>query len=292
MVDFRVSEIKKIDVGILDAKTSCEFSQRSSPNPGGGVRGEIRELSRQSRTRLLYKARNVPGLGSMVTFTYPHEDYAPSALGGNYMEQGEVVKNHLRKLRQWFTYRDIYGFWFLEFQARGAPHFHFCINGELSPKDADKLRKVWSRIVGTACPHHPHRGVDIQILRKKHAAGAYAAKYSSKSEQKTVPDRYRNVGRFWGLFGKIPSDTLTITTSMKELYTLVRIAKRAIKADARARGYKARVLNHRGYAGVPLRNAGPALRYYLQSVYTIQESPAQIQLKYSEKHTIAFEYPW
>jgi hypothetical protein len=38
----------------------------------------------------------------------------------------------------------------------------------------------------------------FSILREEDGARRYALKYAEKTTQKTVPDRYRNVGRFWG----------------------------------------------------------------------------------------------
>jgi hypothetical protein len=84
--------------------------------------------------------------------------------------------------------------WFLEFQKRGAPHFHFLATDWL-PKQFIAL--AWSRISGAdlrACSR-------VEGLRHPEAAGAYAAKYACKKDQKTVPPEYQDVGRFWGLAG-------------------------------------------------------------------------------------------
>lgn len=270
---FRTSEITKLQVSQLDAKFSRRFTNYQTQNPGGGTRGEIRELSRQSRSRLIYKARNVPGLQCMFTFTYPHEDYAISATGGDFMTDGQVVKNHLRKLRQLFTYRGIYGFWFLEFQKRGAPHFHFILSKTLENKDISKIQRTWHKMVGSHCPHHLVQGAKCEVLRKKHAAGAYAAKYSSKSEQKTVPDRYKNVGRFWGMFGDIPQSKTGISIPKKELYKMIRVARAAQKAYLRQ--YKKKAFKTKdkgdGYSGATLYNTGQALLYYIQHEYLITD---------------------
>jgi len=265
---FRSSEISRIQVGHLDSKFNRRFTNITSKRVGGGSRSNIRELSRQSRTRLIYKARNISGLMSMVTFTYPGIEWAETATGGDFMNDGKAVKNHLRKIRQLFTYRGIYGFWFLEFQKRGAPHFHFILSKTLENSDLDKIRKTWYKMVGTACPHHRTKGVDHQILRKPHAAGAYAAKYSSKSDQKTVPDRYTSVGRFWGLFGDLPTGSNEIQLPLKEMHKLVRIARAAQKSHCRARGYKHKFRDSgSGTGGLTLYNTGFALRYYLNQVY-------------------------
>ena len=291
MDHFRTSEITKIDVQVLDAKSKCRFTNYKSINPGGGTRGSITELSRQSRSRLLYKARNIPDLKTMLTFTYPGEEYAESATGGNYMISGPAVKEHLRKLRQALTYRGLFGFWFLEFQKRGAPHFHICVNGELTVPQVEKLRKTWYKMVGSTCEHHLERGMDYAILRKKHAAGAYAAKYSCKDEQKTVPEQYSQVGRFWGIFGKIPKDTIHLRTSMKELYQMARIARNWVKADARSKNYPNRRWLGRGLTGYSLYNCAPVLRAYLQYHYIGAENPSRIDVRAPDLHSLACESP-
>ena len=282
---FITSEITRIEVANLDCRVSSKFSNRKSQQQGGGARGEIRELSRQSRTRLIYKARNIPDLMHMATFTYPHADYAEEARGGDYMADGKAVKEHLRRIRQWFTYRKCYGFWFLEFQKRGAPHFHFIYSGTLTEKDHAKIKRSWAKLVGTSCEHHPEKGVKFEVLRKRHAAGAYAAKYSSKDEQKVVPEQYKGVGRFWGLFGDIPDSTHTVEiTSLKEIYNIARFARRAQKAYTRAQGYRHKRNSKRHQSGV-LYNTGRSVRAYVERLYIIPENPSRIDLLVREWHT-------
>lgn len=290
MEHFITSEITRIDVGILDAKSKCRFTNYKSKRPGGGYRGEIRELSRQSRSRLLYKARNLGDLTHMITFTYPSETYALTATGGDYMTNGRVVKDHLRKLRQILIYRGFYGFWFLEFQKRGAPHFHFFCHGSLTDNQVLKLKKTWYKMVGTQCPYHQDMGVKYEQLRKKHAAGAYAAKYSTKDEQKIVPEQYRGVGRFWGLFGKIPKETATIHTNAPFLYQVSRVARNWAKNEAKAKGY--RVSRTRsGRQGDSLYNCAPVIRAFLARHYTNLENPTEIVLSVRRWPNIPSEYP-
>lgn len=270
------------EVGLLldtqDARLSVRFTNRKS-RPGGADRGEIREFSPASRRRLIWEARNIPSLHSILTFTYPHGDYSRDATGGDYMLDGRVVKNHLRKLRQILTYRGLSGFWFLEFQERGAPHFHFFLVGTLSPDQIAKLRRSWSRMVGTMCPHHPVRGIDYQPLKKQSAAASYAAKYSSKSEQKTVPEQYRGVGRFWGVFGDTKRPVLQVQTSIKEIYKLARVAKNYAKAKARADGYRIRNRYGSGIQGYAVYCAAPILKVYLARRYIVPDIPPGTSLE-------------
>lgn len=284
----RTSEVASLSVDSLDCKLTRRFTNyKGKVQVGGGLRGRITKFSDQSRRRLIYSARNIPNLGSMLTVTYPHEDYAQFATGGNFMEEGETIKTHLRKFRQALTYRGIYGFWFLEFQARGAPHIHFFISGEVAPHVLQKLQKTWHKIVGSGCPHHLTRGIDCQVLRKKSAAASYASKYSSKSEQKIVPDRYRDVGRFWGLFGDHPQNNERVMyASMSEIYQMVRIARRHEKAMRRSLGLpKVHKDKGRGFGGCTLFSAGPCLKAYLEYHYTIPDSPRRTVLLLHDSNT-------
>lgn len=114
--------------------------------------------------------------------------------------------------------------WFLEFQKRGAPHFHILTT--LSPPTKSQLSKfaaMWADIIepqnwpyeqvkfceGQACYFgelktndavvsvHRHK-LNFAKIRKQGGARRYMVKYALKLEQKIVPKVYRNVGRFWG----------------------------------------------------------------------------------------------
>jgi hypothetical protein len=273
-----ISQTSTLEVGVLDVRVRRSFTNTQSKT-GGGIRSSISELSDASRRRLVERARNTPNITSLLTFTYPGEQYA--SLGNPFMTSGEHVKYQFTKLRKALVRRGLAGFWFLEFQARGAPHFHvFCV-GTLDLDALDSLRALWRKIVGSSCPHHcltrtskqsySYAGIDYQVLRRPDAAGAYAAKYSSKDVQKVVPDHYKGVGRFWGFFGELP-DKEVIRLSYREILSLVRVSRAAARAQARSRpGYRARV--DKGLTGLAQWYVAPAIRYYLSRVYTVQGSP-------------------
>lgn len=124
--------------------------------------------------------------------------------GAEYPRDCRVVKGHMRAF--WERLRRVGYFdahvlvWFLEFQARGAPHVHFVASGYISK---EWLALAWSQITNgnrSACSR-------IEELRNARAAGAYAKKvsgYAAKAYQKEVPPDVVNVGRFWGVVGKEP----------------------------------------------------------------------------------------
>ena len=284
--------LDRITVGALDVKYARSTINSRTKTLGGGKRGKVTELSRQSRTRLLHKTRNIPDLKRLITFTYPAAEWSDTATGGDFMRDGLAVKQHLRKLRQALSYRGLYGVWFLEFQKRGAPHFHFFCGGDITDSQVEKLRKTWYRMVGTQCPHHLQRGVDVQILRKQHAAGAYAAKYTTKDEQKIVPKRYHSVGRFWGYFGDIPTETVEASLlSPKEFYDITRVARRWAKAESRAKGFRPRLNRGKGLTGQIFWNCGPVIHAYVKSLYTVGENPSEIDFRLRRTHNSGWEPP-
>jgi hypothetical protein len=267
-------EVSKVEIGLMDAKTSSNFQNCNSATPRG-LRGKITKLSNASRSRLISAARNRIRFHGMVTLTYPDASY--SLDGCDFMGDGRMVKEHLRRFRQWLTYRDIAGLWFLEFQKRGAPHYHFFLSRPLSDQEAKKARAYWFKLVGSGNPDHLIRGCKSETLRKPYAAGMYAAKYSSKHEQKEVPEAYQEVGRFWGTFG-IDSETLYIQAEggIKEVAQVARVARNAEKAARRSRGVPRR--KRQRHSSGTQYDAALAVRAYLSRFYTIPDSPSKIVL--------------
>jgi glycosyltransferase involved in cell wall biosynthesis len=155
---------------------------------GGGKRKKITGLSQKAQENMLFKARNCEGFKVLITLTYPAE----------YPHDGTLVKYHWKRMKQWLTRRGFQGFWFLEFQKRGAPHYHIFLTGYV---DIKAVQKMWYDVVASGDEKHLRAGVRVEKIRMEHCAAAYAAKYAGKREQKEVPADYQNVGRFWGLFG-------------------------------------------------------------------------------------------
>jgi hypothetical protein len=107
-------------------------------------------------------------------------------------------------------------FWFIEFQKRGAPHFHFfCSHSPVPNKVGNESRpetpielarlwcsKAWYECVGSKDEKHLRAGVQLDYFRTGRAGTiSYASKYARKQEQKTVPNEFKEVGRFWGVSG-------------------------------------------------------------------------------------------
>lgn len=222
---------------------------------GGGIRSRITALSYAARQRMVWTARNLTGLVSLLTLTYPL----------SFPLDGRTVKKHWAAMRHWLTRRGVGGFWFLEFQGRGAPHIHVFATGHVPFRE---LREAWYRIVGSGDPKHLRAGTKAEWLRVPHACGAYAAKESSKMCQKDVPVGYQNVGRFWGVFGGVKAHYQWMAGTLAELSQAFRLARRWYDADrkalARAGGYVPRLSGDNGRYSLKLWGCSAVVRKLLQ----------------------------
>lgn len=181
-------------------------------------RGKVSRLSRRSLSKLAFLVACSPAtFYSILTLTF----------GQNYPLSGKVVKAMLHKfliyLRRKFG--DFEYYWFLEFQRRGAPHFHL-VTSLVGPSrvQRDVMACLWAKVcepydlaytaikapygaknatVGETTQQatiRQHRRVRTwESLRSEDGAARYALKYALKTRQKVVPKNYRDVGRFWGI---------------------------------------------------------------------------------------------
>jgi len=178
---------------------------------GGGKREKISKFSAKSARNMKFTVNNADmAYNSMITLTY-HE---------NYKSDGKETKYQLKKFLQWLkrNYQEIKYTWFLEFQERGAPHFHIITNlkfektkefyykkgkkvfkfSENAIQDIKNISEFWNKVTNES-EQHLKCGTDIDEIRLGRAGiKSYVRKYSIKAEQKEVPENYTNVGRFWG----------------------------------------------------------------------------------------------
>ena len=117
------------------------------------IRNQVTAFSDGSKRRLLFTARNFPGMDAMLTLTYP----------ADFPMNGRLVKDHWKRFRQWLIRNDVVtGLWVLEFQKRGAPHFHIFLRDYI---DRHKIAEAWYRIVGSGDPKHLSAGTRIENFR-------------------------------------------------------------------------------------------------------------------------------
>jgi hypothetical protein len=165
---------------------------------GGGHRGIVTSFSSQSRLRLLRKcARLSPHKVTFITLTY-----------GRFYPDTQAAKQHLRALLERFRrkFPQASCIWRLEFQERGAPHFHLLFF-ELPFFPFAELRRWWNVITAYYCNGNLHR-VRIEKVKTRRGVMFYAAKYAAKITQAGsdlaffINDTYLHAGRFWGVFNK------------------------------------------------------------------------------------------
>jgi hypothetical protein len=180
-----------------DTLVSSFQGRNGNGNASGGSRGIVRGFSARSRSGLVRYLRGaVADYKNFVTLTLPGEFCNADG------------KRHWRalveRIRRWTTA----GYsknaewsmcWFMEFQKRGAMHFHAFTTFDI---DKDWLAKAWFEVVGSGDERHRAAGTRVERLRAgKSACARYAAKYAAKHEQKVIPLGAEGFGRFWGIVG-------------------------------------------------------------------------------------------
>jgi hypothetical protein len=180
---------------LVEIKKTHGQSQRP-PGQEPPLRADITEFSRKSRQRLRLDLAKVDqkecGQPLFFTLTYPEE----------FPLDGETFKRHRRaigeRLRRAFPHAGWH--WKLEFQERGAPHFHL-IGWRLSA-DREYVKALrgwvasnWFEIVGSDDLKHFHAGTSVEVIRSQFAIMRYIGPYVSKNDQ-SAPGK--KVGRYWG----------------------------------------------------------------------------------------------
>lgn len=146
----------------------------------------------------------LPGIPEMLTLTYP----------ADFPVDGRIVKRHLFMFRRaWFRRfgAQPIGVWKLEFQRRGAPHFHLYVGRPVMPwrEFLWWARMTWYRIVASGDEKHLDQGVRldrqfVSAVRSKGKIAGYFAKHNAKgtkSYQNRTPEGFESVGRWWGYWG-------------------------------------------------------------------------------------------
>lgn len=175
---------------------------------GGGKRGEISVFSSGSRFRLFRLLHTLEFKTiTFCTLTYPAEfptDY-------------KIYKAHLREWKRRYErkYGAVRAVWRLEFQKRGAPHFHLLLlDAKFTP--ALELSEMWAKIVHSCDDTHRKIGVDIKLCTKGTEAAlvaSYIAKYVAKIDNSKQSEQKEPVGRWWGkwnIFEEEPKEFIVL----------------------------------------------------------------------------------
>ena len=188
-------------------------------------RGVITSFSANSRRRLITKLNLISrdSLPLFITLTY-HEVW-PDPLG---------VKRHLqafykRLRRRWPSAAMV---WRIEYQARGAPHYHILLWG-VPVAARDVIASIWSDIAGYCSHYHRlwHAGKlgnrhCVEVVRSWRGVMSYASKYLAK----VVDCEDQHTGRYWGIMGSdsIPWDYIDVMLPFRAACALRRVARRLV----------------------------------------------------------------
>lgn len=124
-------------IGVRLKKTSAEVIRASTEPLGGGKKEEMTVVTRKSIKNAVEVLTNAePELNSMMVCTYPE----------TFPDDGRIVKAHhkamLEAVRRKFGYLSY--FTAMEYQSRGAPHFHIGLSlnlGELGQGEVITLKR-------------------------------------------------------------------------------------------------------------------------------------------------------
>jgi hypothetical protein len=120
---------------------------------------------------------------------------------------GRIVKGHLDRFCKRLEYRfpNVTELWVEEFQQRGAAHLHLIVYG-IPPGRGEALRlwvsRAWWEVVGSKDRDHLKAGTKVKRVESWRQAVGYLSAYAGKVEQKTIPEGFTNMGRFWGVKGR------------------------------------------------------------------------------------------
>lgn len=207
----------EVAIGGSMAKLVGKITQPPSDNPGGGIRGKVCGFSRASRKRMLDLLNSIDrSTVSSVLFidlTYPSA----------WPQDETVWKRDLdaffkRLRRRWPNAAAI---WRLEFQKRGAPHFHLLLFGvQRVPKAW--LSSSWYQVVGSGDPRHLEAGTRVRRVRSWRGVVSYVTKGMAREHPAD-----RDTGRMWGIVGRknLPIRLLTVPLSWSQWHRVRRVLR-------------------------------------------------------------------
>lgn len=174
------------------------------------------------------------------------------------MNDAKIGKAHLRAFleRVRRRYPKASGIWRIEYQERGAVHFHILFFS-LPYWKIESIRKAWSEIIGEENPR-----ITIETIRSRRGSTYYVSKYVAKVSDNALVSLsnmpYSHDGRHWGYFNKpeIPMKELIIFEVLGDLKAFWDL-RRAID-----RYYPKRKTSYAGGCMLFTQNAGQWEKYW------------------------------
>ena len=209
--------------GVMEIKINQDIDKNKDlPKKETAKRNEITRFTKKSRKRLF---NNILKLEKrigyfFVTLTYPSE----------YSKDCKVWHHQLDRLYCSLRYHyPKMGFlWKLEFQQRGAPHFHLLLFEPSNPPEKELyslINRFWYNIVAQKSKAFRYYGTDVKAVKDIKTSGFYLAMYQTKDSY--IPLDLK-IGRIWGIKGaknmpnKEQSSKMIDNTTYKILKRIVR----------------------------------------------------------------------
>ena len=239
-MDWTNGPMPRVPQTTLDSREITNWSRKSRANM-------CRSLAEYDYTPIVGRGR----IPAMVTLTYPGDWEAVAP-------RGRDVKRHLENWRKRFEREwaeKLYFIWKLEFQRRGAPHFHlWTAPPTAAGKSGLTFRQwcshAWAEVVDHPEPEqrrlHELAGTAVDTLEGIRACdpkrlAIYFTKhsspnnYSDKEYQHIVPAAWRapgkGPGRFWGAAG-LKKATATVEMEQSDYVHARRIVRRWSRSQA------------------------------------------------------------
>jgi len=167
----------------------------------------IHGFSKASRKRMtdgLAEWRNLTGKAFFITLTY-HEEW-----GEHFSAWKRDLDVFIKRMRRKFP--DVGGIWKLEFQRRGAPHFHLIIcSDSLTTREnlIEWVTEAWGEIAHENSIYKGEFSTNVRKINSHRHAMHYASKYMSKEVPQRVSEETGEIlgeiatGRCWAFFGDV-----------------------------------------------------------------------------------------
>jgi hypothetical protein len=213
-----------------------------SPDARSPKRGKVKGFSKKSRRRMMLALAEIRGQGDIqfATLTYPRA----------FPASWSTYKGHLHALLKRITRLDPgAGYvWKLEFQKRGAPHFHLILFNFMPHKTLKMRRQwlawTWYHVVASGDMRHLGAGTQLDPCRNRRHLSSYLTKYVTKDEDQNA--RSEN-GRVWGRGGALNVEPyLELELTWQQFVELKRLCRAWLRANRGASG--------RSYARTLARN--------------------------------------
>lgn len=183
------------------------------PELANTKRGKVAGFSAASRKRMMEKLAQwrLKRRVYFVTLTY-HEEWSRDWQGWK-RDLDVLIKRIMRR------FPDLEGLWRLEFQKRGAPHYHLIITDNHAEYDELKavITQGWAEIAHENSEYQGKYATNIRpvnLVSRRHAMH-YCAKYMAKVDSEHIDTAtgeitQRETGRCWGTWGDIDTEPVIV----------------------------------------------------------------------------------